>query len=218
LLAEDRMVVMPDRIGYGDSDAAPRRLNFTEFAKATMDGLDALGLSEFDTAGIHSGGIEAVELAVQQPSRVRRIATIAAPVFNDEERPAFKEMFGAPPEFADDGSHMEFAWGWWHGAQPEGFDLEIVHTWLVDHLKAWPNYWWTFVEAIDYPMGERIAAVTQPLLLMVPHDDIYEQTSRAISWLPEGAEVVDLPNMTNVMEILTTNVEESAQHLKRFFA
>jgi hypothetical protein len=53
---------------------------------------------------------------------------------------------------------------------------------------------------------------------MVPHDDIYEQTSRAIPMLPEGAEVVDLPNMTNVMEILTTNVKESAQHLKRFFA
>jgi hypothetical protein len=126
-------------------------------------------------------------------------------------------MFGPPPEFADDASHLEFAWGWWHGAQPEGYDLEIVQTWLVDHLKAWPNYWWTFVEGIDYPMAERLPQVTQPLLLMVPHDDIHEQTARAIPLLPEGAEVIDLPHMTKVMEILTTHVEESAGYLKRFF-
>ena len=218
LLAGDRLIVMPDRIGYGDSDPAPRHLSFSEFAEATIDGLDALGVAEFDTAGIHSGGIEAIELAVQLPDRVRRVATITAPVFNDEERPAFKEMFGPPPEFADDASHLEFAWGWWHGAQPEGYDLEIVQTWLVDHLKAWPNYWWTFVEGIDYPMAERLPQVTQPLLLMVPHDDIHEQTERAIPLLPEGSEVIDLPHMTKVMEILTTHVEESAGYLKRFFA
>ena len=36
--------------------------------------------------------------------------------------------------------------------------------------------------------------------------------------LSEGAEVVDLPHMTKVMEVLTTHVEESSGHLKRFFA
>ena len=67
LLAGDRLIVMPDRIGYGDSDPAPRQLSFSEFAEATIDGLDALGVAEFDAAGIHSGGIEAIELAVQLP-------------------------------------------------------------------------------------------------------------------------------------------------------
>jgi pimeloyl-ACP methyl ester carboxylesterase len=216
LFATDRLVVMPDRIGYGDSDPADRPLSFPEFAKLTLGALDEIGVATFDAAGIHSGGIEAIELAVQQPDRVRRVATITAPVFTDEERPAIKEMFGPPPELADDGSHLEFAWGWWQGAQPDGFDLEVVQDWLIDHLKAWPNYWWTFGQAIDYPMAEKLPQITQPLMLLIPHDDIHEQTQRAVPLLPDGAEVVDLPHMTNVMAVLTTHVEEVCGHLRRF--
>lgn len=216
LFATDRLVAMPDRIGYGDSDPADRPLSFPEFAKLTLEALDEIGVTTFDAAGIHSGGIEAIELAVQQPDRVRRVATITAPVFTDEERPAIKEMFGPPPELADDGSHLEFAWGWWQGAQPDGFDLEVVQDWLIDHLKAWPNYWWTFGQAIDYPMAEKLPQITQPLMLLIPHDDIHEQTQRAVPLLPDGAEVVDLPHMANVMAVLTTHVEEVCGHLRRF--
>ena len=218
LLATDRLVVMPDRIGYGDSDPAERPMSFQEFGTTTLEALDQLGVQQFDAAGIHSGGIEAVELAVAAPDRVRRVATITAPIFTDEELPAIKEMFGPPPELADDGSHLEFAWGWWKGAQPDGVELEVVQTWLVDHLKAWPNYWWTFVEALDYPLGDSLQRVTQPLLVMVPHDDIHEQTKRAIPLLPEGAQVIDLPHMTNVMAILSANVEETCGYLREFLA
>ena len=56
------------------------------------------------------------------------------------------------------------------------------------------------------------------MLLVAPHDDIYEQTKRAIPLLSDNAEVLDLPHMTKVMEILSTHVEESAGYLRNFFA
>jgi pimeloyl-ACP methyl ester carboxylesterase len=216
MLATDRLVLCPDRIGYGDSDPASRRLSFPEYAQATLDGLDALGVVAFDAVGIHSGGLEAVELAAQAPDRVRRVATITAPLFTDEERATFKQLFGPPPPTAEDGSHLLFSWNWWNGLAPEGVGLDTVQTWVVDHFKAWPNYWWTFEEAIDYPLADKLPAIQQPLLLLVAHDDIYEQTKRALPLLPASAEVIDLPHMTNVMGIFTTHVEETCGYLRRF--
>src|SRR4051812_8174877 len=54
LLATDRMVVVPDRIGHGLSDPATKRLTFFDYADSTFDALDALGIAEFDAIGIHS--------------------------------------------------------------------------------------------------------------------------------------------------------------------
>ncbi len=84
LLAADRQVIVPDRIGYGCSDPLVRSLTFAEFAEATVDALDALGVASADIAGIHSGSMEAVELATAHPGRVNKLVLVTLSVFNDD--------------------------------------------------------------------------------------------------------------------------------------
>ena len=217
-LAADRLVVLPDRIGYGDSDPLPRSLTFAEFADATVDGLAQLGIDNADFAGIHSGSIEAVEIATAHPAVVNRLALITVSVFDESERSSFKELFGPPKAPADDGSHLLESWGWWYGARPAGVPLEIVQGWALDHLIASPNYWWTFVQAIDYPLGEKLPLITQPVLALLPHDDVALQSQRSIALLPAHAQVVDMPHITQVMAVFTTHVDEIVERLRGFFA
>src|SRR5262249_33742839 len=92
LLASDRLVIAPDRLGFGASDhlVEPRPLEV--YAQATAQALEAAAPSgQWDVLGIHSGSCEAIELARIEPERVRRIAIVAVPDLTEAERTAFKQ-------------------------------------------------------------------------------------------------------------------------------
>lgn len=217
LLAGERQLIIPDRIGYGASDPAERPLSFEEYAAATVEVLDALGVESCDAVGIHSGGIEAIELATAHANRIRSVVLITVAVFTDEEADFFRENYSnPPPEPAEDGSHLAFYWDWWKGIKPETVGFDVAHRWMVDHLRASPNYYWTFNAAFDYPTAERIGTIAQPLLVMAPHDDLWTQMERAIPLLPEQAQLIDMPHVTNAMAVFTEHTDETVEHIREF--
>ncbi len=130
----------------------------------------------------------------------------------------FKGLFGPSKPRAHDGSHLLEAWNWWHGARPPGVSLDVVQGWAIDHLSSYDWFWQTFIEAIDYPLAERLPKLTQPVLAILPHDDVAEQSQRAIPLLPPHAEVIDAPHMTQVMGVFTAHVDEVVGHMRRFLA
>ena len=222
-LAADRSVVMPDRSGFGQSDRLAAPVAFEEYARATVDALDALGIEEYDVFGMHTGSCEAVEHAVAWPERVRRVGVAAVPVFTPEEIADFKAHYNAPPLLEADGSHLVRYWEWWQQAgvwwEEQGrpqWPAELRWARVRDHLIAGPDVWWTYHAVFDYPLAERIAQVTQPLLVLAPHDDLWAQTERALPLLPSGARVVDLPHGDS--EIFDLLAGEVAGHLREFFA
>ena len=222
-LAADRVVVLPDRMGFGQSDRLAAPVPFESYAAATADALDELGIDEFDVFGIHTGSCESVEHAVARPGRVRRAGVAAVPVFTPQEVADFKAHYNAPPELHADGSHLARYWDWWTQAgiwwEEQGrpaWSPELRFSRVRDHLIAGPDVWWTYHAVFDYPMGERVAAVTQPFLVLAPHDDLWAQTERGLALLPPGAEVVDMPDADS--EIFTLNAGEVAAHLRRFFS
>ena len=217
-LAQDRTVIVPDRIGQGGSDPQRSQLTIPDFVDAYVDALDAMGIEQFDLAGIHTGGIEAVELATSRPERVRRLVTIPASVFSAEEAAAGKELFGPPPAPAPDGSHLRFYWDLLMSIQAEGVGLDEVQGWLVDFLIAAPNYWWMFAGAVDYPMAERLPRVSQPMLVIAPGDDTIVQSRRARQYLPPQAEQVDLPEATVVTSVFSTHVDTVVGLMRAFLA
>ena len=143
ILARKRPVIVPDRLGFGDSDCLVGPLVFEEYALATLDALDGLDVGSFDVFGIHTGSCEAIELAVANPERVRRMGVVALPVFTDEELVSFKEEYFEP---AADGSHLEWVWKWWKLWQEKQADwtIELMHERVVDHMDSWPYFWWTY--------------------------------------------------------------------------
>jgi pimeloyl-ACP methyl ester carboxylesterase len=215
-LARDRHVIIPDRIGFGDSDRLTAPLAFPEYALATLDLLDALEVDVVDVLGIHTGACEAIELASTHEHRVRRIAIVALPAMSDDERRDFKANYGPPPEPVSDGSHLLRYWQWWSTAdESTEWPVELVHSRVLDHLRAGPNVWWTYHAVFDYPAGERAASVRRPFIVFGPHDDLWETTRRAVTALPEHAVFVELPHLG--YEIFTLAADEMGERVCAFF-
>jgi pimeloyl-ACP methyl ester carboxylesterase len=215
-LSRDRGLIIPDRIGFGDSDRLTAPLPFPEYALATLDVLDALGVERVDVLGIHTGACEAIELASVHERRVRRIATVALPAMTEDERNEFKASYGPPPEPQRDGSHLQRYWQWWSEADTRSeWPVALVHSRVLDHMRAGPNVWWTYHAVFDYPAGERAAAIRQPFTVFGPHDDLWETTRRAVAALPDHAVFVELPHLG--YEIFTLAADEMGERVCAFF-
>lgn len=200
LLAADRLVVCPDRIGFGDSDAPPRALTVPEIAEATLDAVDALGIAVFDVAGIHTGGCEAIELAAATaPGRVRRAAAIGLVVLTPEECARHRGAI-VPPQPAADGSHLRWYWDYWLMVQRLRAgaacpDLAVVAARVLDHLRAGAAATATYNAVFDYDTAARLPLVRCPLLVLAPHDEFHAASLRAQPLLPPGARLVELPDV-----------------------
>ena len=221
-LAGERLVVMPDRLGCGGSDRPPRQLSMAEYAEATLDALDTLGIGCFDVVGLHTGSCEAIELAVARPDRVRRVAVVEVPVFTAEEVTAFKARYLTHPAPAEDGSHLLWYWRWWTvggfaGSAPRlrRWPLELVQEWAVEHLSQLPEFWWPYHAAIEYPTAGRVGAIRQPLLVLSTGDDLVEQTGRARELLPPQAEIAALPGFDDVTCFFAWMPDDAAAVLAR---
>lgn len=207
--AGSRTVVVPDRIGHGDSDHWPDALDYTDYAAATLDALDYLGIDEFDAFGYHSGCPEVLELALAKPQRLRRAVVSGLWDYDEEEQRRLKEHYVKPPPVpVEDGSHLLWYWQWWMDAHPPEADLSVVHSWTLEHLKAGDDYWRTFKAALEYPMARKIPQVEQPMLLLALHDHDDESIAKVLRLLPERARAVDLPHMTNPYGLFRTYLDE----------
>ena len=135
LLGSDRLVVMPDRLGFGDSDPLPKApFTLAEIARVTLEAVTALGVGRFDVFGIHTGSSEAVELAaVTAPERVRRVAVVAVPAFSADELAQFRDLFKPPPPPADDGRLLRWLWRFATGQFQPALDRP---GWGVEHAHA----------------------------------------------------------------------------------
>lgn len=192
----DRVVIAPDRLGFGFSDPPPRQLEMTEYAAASLDAVDALGVGEFDLIGEHTGSVEGVALAHLAPERVGRIGLVAIPSYTDDEIAERLSKRGTPgPAPAEDGSHLVELWRRRLAYRQPPYDLELMHRLTVEELvSAGPHL--AYRAVFTYPMAERLAALAKPVVVFAPHDDLAEQTRRARAHLPAGSTYIDLPDLS----------------------
>ncbi len=209
LLGTDRQVVAVDRLGFGFSDQHPQPgLSMAEIARATLEAVDALGIDRFDLIGIHTGAIEALELATALPERVRRVGLVAIPVWTPEEKEAWREKHSRiARRVAEDGSHLLKQWNGVkavsEGRYPNSALSDPPAAWPVEHVDAFVQQLLLGRHAIaptlhavfDYPVDERLPQVAQPLLVVRTFDDIWEQTGRAVPLLPPQARHVELAHL-----------------------
>ncbi|HLZ31375.1 MAG TPA: alpha/beta hydrolase [Chloroflexota bacterium] len=191
----DRLTVAPDRPGFGFSDAPDRPLSMAEYAAATLDLLDALDVPVCDVLGAHTGSVEAVELAAAFASRVRRLVLVSIPAYTPVELAERRYRLAGVPPPAEDGAHLQWHWQRRFLYRTPPHDLALFQWRLLQELLAGPNVWWPYQAVFDYPMAQRLAGLTQPVLVLAPHDDLWVQTERVRQngGLPARAQFVDLP-------------------------
>jgi pimeloyl-ACP methyl ester carboxylesterase len=190
----ERPTYAPDRLGYGFSDAPPWALSLEQYAQATVDTLKEAGVAgEVDLLGMHTGSLEAVEVAHQLGSQVRRIIAVGMPLFSPEEQQRQMEKYSEQAlRPATEGGHVLGAWRGGFAFRQPPYDLADVHRRFVEHVLA-ANPGAAFRAACGYPIEKKLKSLKAPLTVIAPHDDIIEQTLRVKPLLKPGANFVDLP-------------------------
>jgi pimeloyl-ACP methyl ester carboxylesterase len=192
----ERPTHAPDRLGYGFSDAPPWAMSLEQYAQSTIDTLEAAGIQgDVDLLGIHTGSIEAIEVAHQLGSRVRRVIAVGMPLFSAEEQQRQLEKYSEQPlKPATEGGHVLGAWRGGFAFRQPPYDLGDVHRRFVEHVLA-ANPGAAFRAACGYPIEKKLKSLKAPLTVFAPHDDIIEQTLRVKPLLKAGATYLDLPEL-----------------------
>lgn len=179
-VGQHRQVIAPDLLGMGDSDAPDRSdADMVYFGEAVGRTLDALGVGEFDLWGSMTGAHCAIELALQQPGRVKRLYVEALFEYDKETEKALQDGHAPIIEIDQIGSQFNFLWHlardqhlffpWFARdaahARAAGLPTALqLHEKTVELLKAARTYHIALNAAVRHPSGERVAQVQVPVI------------------------------------------------------
>jgi pimeloyl-ACP methyl ester carboxylesterase len=211
-LGQDRSVYAPDLPGHGESEAPEAPPSVADYAAAVGDLLDTLRLREVDLLAHQTGSLVAAELAVARPHQVRRVVLAAVPVFDAKERETYHHRPWPAPS-REDGSHLVEEWQRlkrWRGA---GVPATRIGQLLGASLRAGDAAAWSVSAAVEYPAGERLPLLRQPVLLLRPRDEFWDTTGRAESLVHE-ARRVDLQD--HDAGVFDAGVSEVVRYVREF--
>jgi len=191
-MGADRLAIAPDTPGFGESDPPAKRPAIEDYAAAMIEVLDALEIPQADLMGYHTGSETSVALALAAPDRVRKLVLTSAPIFSEEELGWFRDHYSKPVLSAD-GSHVAEKWRAYLKWAGPGWTHEHVAEQFADAIRRPDISWWGHAAAFDYPMAEKIAQVTQPILVLNPNDDLVEHSRRADGLMQNGL-IHELPD------------------------
>jgi pimeloyl-ACP methyl ester carboxylesterase len=174
-------VLAPDSPGYGLSD--PLRVDeatLGDFADATIEFLDALGVACFAVYGFHTGGMIGIALAERFPDRVLALACNGVAVLTAPELSEILAQYLPRLEPRWDGGHLAWLWARlreqtiffpWHqrsAASRMNFPMpppERLQTGVLEFLRAVDHYHVGYRAAFTYPVAEVVKTLQVPVLL-----------------------------------------------------
>lgn len=190
-MGKNRTVIAPDTPGFGNSDAPQTQPDIADYAEAMNELVDHLGYEQVDVLGYHTGGLIAIELALKNPKRVRKVMIVGLACFNDDEQRTFMSRPWPAPLQAD-GSHLTEEWKRSLAWKPASMSTERMAEHFAMKLKAGAKSWWGARAALFYPTLNQLPKIKQPLLIVRPKDDLWDVSLRAKPLLPT-AQWLDWP-------------------------
>jgi pimeloyl-ACP methyl ester carboxylesterase len=202
-LAAERQVIAPDLPGHGDSDPPSAPTSIPNYADTIRELLRARGIDRCDLYGHHSGAQIACELAIAEPTNVRRLILDGVALFSPDQRREFIAHYAPPLVPQADGAHLLWAWNFarnltrffpWYREEDAcrlqpGTILppEAITQIALDVLKVWPSYHLLYAAAFAHDMATRLPELTTPaLVLEVTGDPLAEFAARAAELAGQG--------------------------------
>jgi pimeloyl-ACP methyl ester carboxylesterase len=175
-----------DTPGFGASAPLLGEPSIERWADALHDGLDALGIEKAAVVGHHTGGVIAVELAVQQPGRISALVLSSIPFIDSTYRPPPEE---AAVDDADDADGLRRSRADFY-PRDRG---DLLERYVADALRAGPLARHGHHVVSNYGMDRSLALLSAPTLLVGATADpfAYPQLARLRHALPH-AEVSEI--------------------------
>ena len=164
------------------------QVTIPDFADATWQIIDdRIGDGPVHLVGHHTGSMVAVEATLSRPDRVLSLINIAAPVFTDEELANAVDYF-EPIPIDEQGNRFRIMWERIMFHRGPGMTLQMAADSMAENLRAGDDYEWGHRAAFAYAKTfvENLARIEQPLLVMNPKDDTFEETRRIDPYLKNG--------------------------------
>ena len=179
-------LIAPDSPGYGFSNPLQRAgqpvtsASIDDFAAATLEFAEAVGVRRFGIYGFHTGASIGVALAHRFPDRVAAVAANGFVVFTEEERAAILRDYLPPLIPRWDGGHLAWLWGRmreqtiffpWHdrrAATRMAFEVpgpDQLQQGLNEFLAAGDHYHVAYGAAFTDRVERRLPALNVPLLI-----------------------------------------------------
>jgi pimeloyl-ACP methyl ester carboxylesterase len=194
LLGQRYRAIAMDTAGFGASDPPPGPVSIEAWAEVAAHFLARLGIAQAHVVGHHTGGVIAIELAARHGARVRSLVLSSTP-YTDA---AFRRVRAERPpidavEASEDGSHLAALWRKRQGFYPAGRP-ELLQAFVRDALQVSGDVEGGHRAVANYRMEDRIAAVTQPALVVRAGADPFA-APHAAHWLQllPHAQLAEIP-------------------------
>lgn len=203
---DDYTVIAPDSPGYGQSDPlGVAEATLDDFAEATIELLDALGVGRFGVYGFHTGGMIGIALADRYPERVTAVACNGVAVLSEAERADILADYLPAFEPSWDGSHLAWLWArlreqatffpWHRRALASRMDFPMpapdrLQASVLEFLRAAAHYHVAYRAAFVFRAEQVVPRLTVPSLLTAAQwDPLSAHLERLGDAHPDGVTV-----------------------------
>lgn len=212
-LAQDYKVFAFDLPGFGESEELVAKLTIGVVAECLLEAMCQLQIEDYFLFGHHTGASIAVEMASYQPLAVKSLALSGPPLLNEALRQLLPSKATAIP-LSDDGTHLNAMWERIQG-KDKNASLTLMTREVRLALALGERYPQAYDAVIEHPMGERLAALQVPtLILSGTEDPLYGQLGAAAKLISNCRQFVLEDAGTYSCE---THTKEIAEELRSFF-
>ncbi|MBK6598301.1 MAG: alpha/beta hydrolase [Proteobacteria bacterium] len=169
-----------------------------------------------DVFGFHTGAYIASELAVSRPDLVRRVVLSGIAFKSPAERQQILDALPKEYSFPEDATRLLNRWYRIVTTREPGVTLQRAQRLFHEDTKAL-GYWWFAYHAVwNWPVEERLPKITQPVLIVEPHEMLLEDTRRAHQQLLPSATYVELPELRVESRVFETGSPLYAREMRKW--
>jgi len=204
MLNSGRQVIAPDYPGYGGSDELATQPSIADYAQATLELLENIGIDvPVDILGFHTGCLVAAEMVLLQPDSVRRLVLCDVPYFDAEQRRNLHQQMAQPMAISGELDSIAGPWRFNIDSRIDTVPLPRAFELFAEHLRAGSKDYFGFAAAFSYDCESRFAALDADVALLATQSALREATVTL-------AKAMDRASFTDVTEVTTSVFESGA--------
>ena len=200
-----RRVIAPDYPGYGGSDSLLEPPSIADYGQAIRECLADLGVEDaVDVLGFHTGCLVGAEIAIQQPSTVRRLLLCDVPFFDADARASLYDKMARPTPVGTNLESIKSAWTFNVGNRVGDVPLERTIELLAEQLRSPQRDHFGFAAAFSYAAEERLPQLAVDTVILATQSALHEPSLAAAQVIPDVT-------LIDVTEISTAVFESGAE-------